>query len=95
MNKYLLPPAIRGAIARERIYQQQKWGQRTDDGGEPSHDVGAWLSILRVELREAEEEWCGQHGDHGALCEILQVVSVGIACLEEHGVVERHELKPR
>lgn len=77
---------IQNAIEAERAYQNHKWGNNP-------HDVGGWLSILRVELREAEDEWCGEQGNRGALAEILQIVSVGVACLEQHGVVTRYDLE--
>ena len=72
------------AIMRERKYQDLKHG--TID--ERPHEVGAWLTILRTELREAEEAWASKHGDEAALREILQIATVAVACMEQHGVVE-------
>ena len=79
---------IQAAVKCERNYQDAKWG--TPD--EHPHDVGAWLLIMRNELREAEDAWCNGGGDEGALCEVMQVVAVGFACLEQHGVVTREML---
>lgn len=73
------------AIERERLYQDQKWGTLA----EHPHEVGAWITLMRRELAEAEEAWCTQRGDAAALREILQVIAVGVACLEQHGIVER------
>lgn len=73
------------AIDRERAFQESKWGTIADH----PHDVGGYLTIMRKELREAEDAWCTSHGDENALREILQVIAVGVACLEQHGVVER------
>lgn len=73
------------AIGRERDYQDAKWGTPA----EHPHDVGGWLTIMRRELREAEDAWCSRRGNAGALEEILQVVAVGVACLQQHGIVER------
>jgi hypothetical protein len=70
---------------RERAYQDGKWGPIDEHG----HSVGEWLLIMESELREAKEAWCSNRGDAGALEELLQVVSVGFACMEQHGVVER------
>lgn len=73
---------ILDAIYRERAYQDTKRPGR-------KHPVSAWLLIMRKELDEAEEAWVRHDGDSAALREILQVIAVGIACLEQHGVVER------
>ncbi len=75
------------AVLRERAYQDQKWGSID----EHAHTVGEWLLILERELFEAKEAWCKGRGDAGALCELVQVVAVGVACLEQHGAVARAE----
>jgi len=75
--------AIYDAIGRERQYQDAKWRHNP-------HTVGEWLLILEHELGEAKVAWVKGTGSNDALCEILQVISVGVACLEEHGIVERH-----
>lgn len=75
------------AISRERTFQERKWGTNA----EHPHDVGAWLTIMRVELVEAERDWCTANGHKKALTEILQVAAVAVACMEQHGVVERGE----
>jgi hypothetical protein len=84
--EYQLPDVIARGIEVERRYQRRKWGDKP-------HDVGAWLTIMRGELQEAEEAWCKASGDQPALSEILQVVAVGIACMEQHGVVTRFALR--
>jgi len=73
------------AIERERHYQDRKWGTIKRH----PHSVGEWIMIMNDELREASKAWCGYHGDEEALKEILQVISVGVACLQQHGIVER------
>jgi hypothetical protein len=88
---YILPNDIKESVEGERGYQNRKWGKPA----EHPHDVGAWLTIMRVELREAEEAWCHGHGDWEAMNEILQVVAVGVACMEQHGVVTRADLSAR
>ena len=91
MRDYEIPRDIMEAIENERDFQNRKWGKPDDH----PHDVGAWLTILRAELREAEEAWCHGHGDWDAMNEILQVVAVGVACMEQHGSVTRAELAVR
>lgn len=73
------------AIAEERKFQDQKWGTIT----EHPHDVGAWLTIMRSLLADAERAYMSQRGDVGALDEIRKVVAVGTACMEQHGPVFR------
>lgn len=70
------------AIARERDYQLANRNFQ--------HDIGAWLTVLRVELAEAEQAWAKRHPDKApALREVLQVAAVAVACLQQHGVYER------
>ena len=73
---------IIAAITRERNYQDAKWGP-------PQHTVGEWLLIVQAELDEAKLAWVKGQGDTGALEELLQVVSVGVACMEQHGIIQR------
>ncbi len=73
------------AILREREYQNSKWG--TID--EHPHTPREWLAIMEAELEEAKQAWASQAGNLGCLQEILQVIAVGFACLEQHGIVER------
>ena len=47
---------------------------------------------MESELNEAKEAWVKTGLDEPALREILQMIAVGVACLEEHRVVERLEL---
>lgn len=70
------------AIQRERDYQDRKWGVKP-------HPVGSFILIMQGELEEAAQAWRKSGGDGEALRELLQVIAVGVACLEQHGVVER------
>ena len=73
------------AIQDERMYQIQKWGSNNDH----PHTVMEWIAIMDGELQEAKQAWLKGNGDKDALKELLQVVSVGVACMEQHGVVTR------
>lgn len=73
------------AITRERNYQDHKWGTIEQH----PHTVGEWLLVIEAELQEAKQGWVKGQGDIDALREILQVASVAVACLEQHGIVER------
>ena len=76
------------AIENEREYQDTKWGTIEKH----PHTVGEWLLIMQSELREATGAWVHKKGDKEAILEIIQLVSVGVACLEQHGVISRIEL---
>lgn len=74
------------AIEQERDYQDKKWGTLDDH----PHEVGAWLTIMRQFVNDAERAYTGQCGDKGALDELRKAVAVGVACLEQHGVPPRY-----
>lgn len=78
----IVPYAISAAIGRERDYQDAKYGP------DRPHPIPSWLLIMRAELAEAEAAWM-KRDDAEAMCEVLQVVAVGIAAIERHGVHER------
>lgn len=73
------------AIEQERDHQDQKWG--TLD--EHPHELGAWLTIMRSLLNDAERAYMSPRGTIGALDELRKVVAVGVACMEQHGVPAR------
>lgn len=76
--------AVIPAIARERDYQDSKYGPIETR----PHTVGDWLVIIEAELDEAKRCWI-KDGDDSALLEILQVAATAAACMQEHGVFER------
>lgn len=78
---------IYAAIDRERAFQVQKWG-------DVPRDVGGYLTLLGRELREAVDAYATQPGDAAALEEVLQVATLAVACLRQHGVHERLECRP-
>lgn len=82
---HALRRSIYEAVSRERDYQDKKYGANRP------HELPGWMLIMRKELIEAEDAWMkGTHEE--CLCEMLQVVAVGIAALEQYGVVERDAL---
>jgi hypothetical protein len=76
---------IYAAINRERDYQETKRPNR------PPMGLPAWLVVLEAELAEAKLAWVRGDGSTvpAALCEVLQVAAVAVACLEECGLIER------
>lgn len=81
-------PGIFRAIERERAYQQEKYGA----DGDRNLSIGDYILIMQWELQEAQQHYMARNGAHAALAEILQVAAVGVAAMERHGFVERHEL---
>lgn len=73
------------AINRERDYQDRKWGTIEEN----PHEVTGWLLVMQGGMDEAIRGWQKGYGDFDALRKVLQVVAVGCACLEQHGIVER------
>lgn len=73
------------AIIGERAYQDAKLG--TVD--ERPKQVGSWLTLMRVMLRNAEEDWATSDNDQDALASMRKAVAVGVACFEQHGVPMR------
>jgi hypothetical protein len=72
-------------IDKERTYQDAKWGTIQQH----PHEVGSWLLIMDQLLADARQEWTRGPGDYGALDELRKVVAVGVACMEQHGAVQR------
>ena len=73
------------AIDRERSYQDQKWGTLVQH----PHQLDEWIGIMARKLREARRAWAKEPSVNPAKAELLQVIAVGVAALEQHGVIER------
>lgn len=76
---------VLAAVVGERSYQDRKWGTPR----EHPHEVGGYLTLMRVHLAKAEAAWAGSRGDEGALDVLRKVVAIGVACFEQHGVPSR------
>jgi hypothetical protein len=69
-------------LTAERLHQTRKRG---DLDAHPL-TVGEYLLVMQRELAEAVEAWAKGHPDDtAALCEVVQVAAVAVACLEQHG----------
>jgi hypothetical protein len=69
-------------LTGERLHQTRKWG---DLDAHPL-TVGDYLLVMQQELGEAVQAWTKGHPDDtAALCEVVQVAAVAVACLEQHG----------
>ena len=76
---------IINAINRERKHQELK-ADRLKWRKEKS--IMEWAAILEAELQEVKQDWI-KKGDDACMVEMLQVATVAIACIEQHGVRER------
>ena len=69
------------AITYERIYQDETWGSVEVHPHEPM----GWMLIMQYQLNKSIKYWMkGQHGK--AMLGILKTITVGVACLEQHGL---------
>lgn len=78
------------AIGTERHYQELKWGTLQDH----PQSVGAYLTLMRVHLADAEAAWARSSGDVMALDRIRRVLAIGVACGEQHGMPLRINTTP-
>ncbi len=76
------PIEIITAMCLEADHQDAK-------GYSSEHPVSGWLLIMQSEMTEASEAWVRGRGDQDALREVLQVMTVGLRCLQQHGIVTR------
>jgi hypothetical protein len=70
------------SVDSERDWQDCKWG--TID--KRPHEVGAWLTLMRTHLADAERAWSESSGDYLAMDELRKVLAIGVACAEQHGI---------
>lgn len=85
-----IPQHVIDAIIAELAHQSAKYGTPQ----ERRLPLGEYVRILYAELREVKVSL--DEGDQdAALCELAQVVAVGIACMMFHGSVTRAELEKR
>ena len=66
-------------LDEERQHQADKWGTVL----ERPHELGGWLTIIRVYLRRAEDAWASSHGDAEALAEVRKLAALAVACMEQ------------
>jgi len=78
------------AIDSERDYQDRKWGTINQH----PHEVGAYLTLMDVHLRRAQEAFAGRAHDYGALDALRKVLAIGVACAEQHGIPGRSPFQP-
>lgn len=82
-NRILHFAAVVDAIEIERHFQDCKWGPIETN----PHTLAGWLLLMRKELDEAELALIkGGVGRDAVMQEILQVVALGAAAIEQHGV---------
>ena len=71
----------------ERDYQIRRWGVRQEDGTliEAAHSVEEFLLYMQDYLTSAIHRISREPDAHGGLGEMRKVVTLGIACMEQHG----------
>lgn len=73
---------VEQAVRLERAYQDERWGTE-------KKSVAAFLTYMRHWLTQAERDATKESGDHDALNQIRKVTALGVACMEQNGVVTR------
>lgn len=75
------------AIRGERQYQDAKWGTIEQN----PHSMWDWATIAYDQLYESRIKiaCCEDTPDKAALFDLLKVIAVLVACLEQYGIVER------
>jgi hypothetical protein len=75
------------AINAERRYQDNKWGHH-------KHSVVEYLVYIRDYTEEALHKLSREDdfiGDEFALHSLRKITALGVACMEEHGVLSREQ----
>lgn len=85
MNPFFKRQEVYRVIDGERDHQDKKWGSIEKH----PHEVGSWILIMESLLDDARKGWQSAQGNTAALDEIRKVVSVGVACIEQHGCPSR------
>lgn len=75
------------AVEAEREYQRLRWGN--PDGTEKENSVPAFLTYMQYYQAEATRIASKYSNTVFARDAIRKIVALGVACLEQHGVVER------
>ena len=80
------------ALTSEREYQTKRWGYRQNDGSfkEPDHSVCDYMVYIKHYLAKAFAEASEKPGSGDALEMLRKVVTLGVACFEQHGVTPRN-----
>lgn len=83
INESCMLTTVFPAIVKERHYQVKKYGE---DGNK--HEMLTWICLIEQELKEAKREFF-EGNPRFTLQELLQAITVGVACLENNLTVER------
>lgn len=73
-------------IDGERDYQDKKWGGKEHD---ETHSIDEWINYMIICLGRACKADTFDNDSEKALDELRQVIALGIACFEIHGVPDR------
>jgi hypothetical protein len=81
------------AIDSERDYQQRRWGVRQENGTfkEIPRSVEQFILYMEDYLLQAKHQITREAGEFTSKETIRKVVTLGVACLEQHGVVPRNK----
>lgn len=84
INESCVLTSVFPAIVNERHYQLEKYGE---DGNK--HELLTWISLIEQEINEAKKAFFSDGNSRLVLQELLQAITIGIACLENNLTIER------
>lgn len=87
----MLRSKVYDLIDGERDYQDSLGPSRHVITGRP-HDVGAYLTMLRVYAAKADAAWTDNAGDRAALDVVRKIAGIAVHCMEDHGAPARGEM---
>ena len=80
------------AIAEEREYQIARWSGQEDDIAQSIIDFSTFMEEYTARAKKAQVgSMYGPESDLYALDCLRKAIALGVACLEQHGIVPRSE----
>lgn len=78
-------------LDEERDYQDGKWNHVDHKGKSPTelNSVGDFITYMDHYFMKAKQNYTTNSGNKQALDALRKMVSLGVACFEQHGVTDR------
>lgn len=77
--------AVFSAIKEEREYQDIRWGTLEEN----PHEIAAYVLFIEQYVSVARTLLTKGNNDSQVLDAVRKIAALGVACMEEHGVVRR------
>ena len=76
------------AVLGERDYQDRRWADAPSKG---VHDTAGYITFMQHYVTVAAQQITKSEDDTAALDTIRKIAALGVACMEQNGVVHRKE----